>query len=414
MKKIFKFILFLIICYLLYKLFVFIFVNDFSNKYKIVSGKHSYDVLEKFNKNGDDHTYSFTIDSGKDKYSFSYNHIFHKKKHIIKNIKYYKNNNLKCIYPIYLDDNYSDIYCLYNNKQVSYSYLKQINNKDIDKVISLVKKDGYRTFSYSDKKSISINSNFISVYKDNILDDYIYTVWYYKGINIINNKDIKKIKFFKTDKYENDLSMLVGNYYVTFNQKLNNNHEYSSLILYNLINNKKSIMKLKKPLSINTYINGVYNDKLYVTDNDSRKQYRIDLVKKSIKKVGDRGLGYKKLVNSKLDVVRANKDNYFDYTVSNKSISKLYDVVSIYKNKSDYYFVDKKGYVYRVINNEYKNPVLLFKMVNMDELRIKNDNISFVSDNIIYNYNDVNGLKEIIVDNELRYNYKNIYDFMKK
>ena len=409
MKKIFKLILFLIICYLGYKSFIFIFVNSFSSNYVI----NTYSVFENFNKNGKDNIYSFTVKNKKEKYVFSYNYNFHKKKKVIDDIKSYKKNKLKCIYPIYLDDNSSDLYCLYDNRQVSVSYLKQISNKDIDSIISKLDSDGY-SISYSDKNSSSVKSDFITVYKDNIVDDYIYTVWYYKGINIIDSNGVRKVKFSLHDKYENDLSMIVGDYYVTFNQRLNNNHEYSSLILYNLITNKKSLFKLKKPLSINTYINGVYNNKLYVTDNDSRKQYSIDLVSKKIKKVGDRGLGYKKLTNSKLEVIRANKNNYFDYTVNNKSITKLYGDVFIYKDSDCYYYVNHNGEVYKIINNEYKHPILLFKMSGIKEFKVRDENISFISDNIIYNYNDINGLKEIVVDNELRYNYLNVYDFMKK
>ncbi|MBE6158048.1 MAG: hypothetical protein E7160_04565 [Firmicutes bacterium] len=409
MKKIFKFILFLIICCVLYKFYIFIFVNSFSSNYVV----NKYDVFEKFNKTGKNNVYSFTIKNKKNRYVFSYNYNFYKKRQIIKDIKYYKKNKLKCIYPIYLDNKYSDLYCLYSDSQVSVSYLKQISNKDIDSIISKLDSDGY-SISYSDKSSSSVKSDFITVYKDNIVDDYIYTVWYYKGINIIDSNGVRKVKFSLHDKYENDLSMIVGDYYVTFNQRLNSNHEYSSLILYNLITNKKSLFKLKKPLSINTYINGVYNNKLYVTDNDSRKQYSIDFVSKKIKKVGDRGLGYKKLTNSKFEVIRANKDNYFDYTVNNKSITKLYGDVTLYKGSYSYYYINDSDEVYEIINNEYRHPILLFKVNGIKELKVRDGNVSFISDNIIYNYNDINGLKEIVVDNELRYNYLNVYDLMKK
>ena len=42
------------------------------------------------------------------------------------------------------------------------------------------------------------------------------------------------------------------------------------------------------------------------------------------------------------------------------------------------------------------------------------DNIILISDGIVYNYSDNTGLRMILENNKLKYNYKNIYNYWKK
>ena len=173
-------------------------------------------------------------------------------------------------------------------------------------------------------------------------------------------------------------------------------------------------MKLKNNLSVNTYINGNYKNNLYITDNDIKTQYKIDPNKKEVKKVGNKHSGFKTFNNNKLSITRRNKNNIFNDNVKNKEITKLYGNVIIKKYNSNYYFKTKDGKVYEIINNNYHNPILLFKFIGLDDLKIKDDAISFISDNTIYTYTDKYGLRPIIINNEMRYNNKNIYDFIKE
>ncbi len=415
MKKILKIIFLLGVLFLVYQLFLIFFINEHSVSYSIVAkDKRKYFIDENFKKVDDDYIYSFTIKDKKKVYTFSYNKDLNKQEEIISDIKYYKSNNLECIYPIYKKNNTSDMACLLNNRQVSYSYLKQVNNKDLDKIINKLKKDNYKSSSWESSDS-SRKYNTIRVYEKNIPGDYIYTVWFYKGIYIVNNKNTIEKELLQKDKYENNLSMLTGKFYVTFNTDLSaSDLEYSQFILYNIKDGGRSEIDLENKFSLNTYINGVYDNMLYITDNDNKKQYVLDPNKQSIKEVGDKDIGFKALKNNKLINIRTNKDNIFYDSVSNKNITKLYGDVEVKKYREDYYFKTGDGEVYKVINQEYKNPIKLFQFPDIKEWKVKDNAISFVVGDTIYIYTDVYGLRPIIIDKELNYNYKNIYDFMKK
>ena len=55
-------------------------------------------------------------------------------------------------------------------------------------------------------------------------------------------------------------------------------YEYNSFYIINMTNNKiqNIILKKKKVISSDYYINGVVNDKIYIFDSDKLKQYVIN------------------------------------------------------------------------------------------------------------------------------------------
>lgn len=411
MKKYIKISIIIIIILIIVELVINAFTNKKSSTYNIFDGNKKYKIVQNYKKIANNNIFSFTVKLKKDTYNFSYNKNLSKKTKIIKNIKYYKKNNLECILPKYSDNSISDIYCLLDKKQVSYSYLKQTNNKDLKDIVKQIKNKKLNKL-HSDN-SLLVKYKNISYYKNNIDKNITYSIWYYKGLYSINNDNGKYQKILKKDKYENTLSMLVDKYYIVFNTD-NMNHKlfYKELFIYDIEDNKLSIIKLNKELSIDTYINGVYDNKLYITDVDALVQYSINPKNKKVEEIGSLDNGFYTVNNNNL-VPGKLKNNIFSTTITNNNIGKLYKTNSIYKSLNSYYFISDDGF-YQIINNDYKNPIKLFNFPSIKEVKIKDGYISFIVDDTIYLYSDGVGLRPVIKDSELKYNYKNIYDFWKK
>lgn len=93
-------------------------------------------------------------DRNNNKYLFSTINKYDKSRKIISDIRLYKNDNLSCILPIY-NKSRGDLACVYNKRQVSYSYLKETDNKEINNINKLIRKDGYLSideYDYSEVK----------------------------------------------------------------------------------------------------------------------------------------------------------------------------------------------------------------------------------------------------------------------
>ena len=382
-----------------------IIIKTFQKKHNVEYKVGKYNINEKFYIEEKSHNYEFKITNKKETYSFILNSNVNKRKKIIKDIKIYKKNNIKCIIPIYIKDISKDIYCLENNNQVSNYYLK--DNDNFKSIIEDTKK--YKVNLPSDSEKYKEFKK-IKVYQNNINDNTAYIIWNYKGIYILKNNELKQQKFLNYDLYDNIMSTTTSNYFVLFENS--NVMGIEKIHYYDIKNDKYNIFKLKDKISKDSYINGVYDDLIYVTDNKKKIQYTINVKKEKIEEVGKEELGYTKYTNKKKEEMNKSdffmKEQLFDNEkIENKKITNSKDLV---KEDQIYYYLDNNKF-YKNINGY--NSILLFELDNIKDWRINNKDLIIFVDDLVYIYNDELGLRKIIEYNELNYNYKNIVKYWK-
>ena len=382
-----------------------IIIKTFQKKHNVEYKIGKYNINEKFYIENKNHNYEFKITNKKETYSFILNNNVNKRKKLIKDIKIYKKNNIKCIIPIYVKDISKNIYCLENNNQVSNYYLK--DNDNFKSIIEYTKK--YKVNLPSDSEKYKEFKK-IKVYQNNINDNTAYIIWNYKGIYILKNNELKRQKFLNYDLYDNIMSTTTSNYFVLFENS--NVMGIEKIHYYDIKNDKYNIFKLKDKISKDSYINGVYDDLIYVTDNKKKIQYTINVKKEKIEEVGKEELGYTKYTNKKKEEMNKSdffmKEQLFDNEkIENKKITNSKDLV---KEDQIYYYLDNNKF-YKNINGY--NSILLFELDNIKDWKINNKDLIIFVDDLVYIYNDELGLRKIIEYNELNYNYKNIVKYWK-
>ena len=412
MKKLLPILILLAFVAFCYQIVVTFFITEHSIEYSLItSDQEHFTIFEEYQKRGDFHQYSFLVQNKKDVYTFSVEEDFNKQDRVITDIKYYKRNNLECIFPIYKRDYTADVSCLLDGEQVSPYYLTQTDNKDFSDISKKFIEEGYEDIFYNYDITPQKEGN-LSIYYDFIPDDFIFAVWNYRGIDIITADGFEEKNFLNDDYYENTLSTVAGKYYVTVNtdneaKQLN----YYQLILYNLQDGGKSLVEVD--LSQDSYFNGVYRNQVYITDPKEEKQYVLDPASKEITEVSD----VKEISNAKLQDAGA---DFFDSPkvdsgrVVNKKITSLYDTEDIQKDNDNFYFktVDQK--LYKVVGDNYDYPVLLCQFEDMKEWQAHDDGVSFIVNDTLYFYSDFYGLKPILINSEFQYNSENIYHFIRE
>ena len=150
---------------------------------------------------------------------------------------------------------------------------------------------------------------------------------------------------------------------------------------------------------------------IYVTDRRNKKEYTINIRKKKIQEVDQDQTSYikyekgKKKNLSKSDFLI--KDQYFNNEfIKDKKVTNNEEL--IYSNKNYYYREDNK--IYRSLNINKSKSTLLFELDDIKEWKVIKDEIIILVDDTIYSYRDDTGLRKILRSNELKYNYKNIYN----
>lgn len=393
MKK-YKNFLLIIIVIMLIPFLLKIIKKDHIITYK----KNNYEINEKFNIEEKQHKYQFTIKNKNEKYTFFIEENLNKNKKVIKEIEKYQEGNITCIIPTFIRKKLYNTYCLEDNKQVSNYYLK--DNENYKKILNKVKKYKINPIKTSDKK---IKYKNIDIYQNNIMDNYAYIIWNYKGIYILKNNETLSQKFLDYDLYDNIMSIVTSRYFVLFENTSVNGIE--NVHCYDLKKDKYKLIKLEDKISKDSYINGVYQDKIYITDKRKKVQYTLDVKKEKLEEVGNEELDYIKYRNGKEELL--NKSDFFleevyfnNYNITDKNI----DSTDILEENNIIYYKKDNSFYKRYENND----ILLFNLDNVKEWSIQDKDILLLKANEVYLYNENNGLNKILEFNELNYNYKNI------
>ncbi len=410
MKKGLSIVIIFFLIFLLFQVIVNFFITKHHVTYSVNDNKYAYDIEENFSINNKIHTYNIVItDSKKNKYTFNYNVDLNKQRNIIKSIKTYTNNKLSCIVPIFKRDDFGNIYCNLNDEVFSYTYIS--SNNDFKEIFEQIKKDGY----FKDNYNSSNNGEKLdktTYYKENIPNNYKFILWDYFGIDLFTTKGAEDVKLMlNEDSYDNRYSRVVGKYYVALNKKKVNEVHY-----YNLKDGGEKYIPVDFNLTGNYLILGINDNKLYLVDLDSNSEYSIDPYKSKIEEVGNETNGYvvfKDGAQEKIETVLFKskmKEYVFENDITNDEISKKYGDSKIYMSNNTYYFKTKDNIFYKANINYPDKATKLFKSGKISTWKVVDDTIIFVSGNSLFFYDDNYGVKKILSNNELKYNYNNICD----
>ena len=410
MKKLFSIIIALGILSLAYQFIVTFFMFKHTSNYSVKNNEDEFMVKEKFKKSGEHNMYSFYMtDKNKNNFVFSYDVDLNKQSKVIVDVLSYHDGDLYCVAPILKNKSVENIECIDSGQLVSYSYIKQ--NRNITDFINQINNSGYK-FSESLEKDYTITDTKynLTVYKE-IPDNIYFSMWGYSKLYILNNKEIKMQDLLNHDSYSNEnYSILVDKYYVTLNT---DNDSGNSFYVANIKDGGKALVESDYDISKNIYFNGVYNKKAYFTDINNKKQYYVDPYREEIKEVGtsDKCKYFDGKTFQDVNIsMLANEKKYFKEKNIPDELSNKYPDKKIIESYGNYYFLDVDGSVFQIVSDYYDQKVKLFQLDDFKELKVLNNNVYGVSNDTVYIYNNKIGLKKAIVNRELIYNYKNIYD----
>lgn len=390
-KRIFRII---ILC-LIFVVLELILLNN-KNRHIITYNLNNFNIIEEYNKkikNG----YYIKITINDNIYSYQFDSRYLGKK-IITDIKYYEDENLECILPIFNNEIIFDVTCLNKKENNNYVYLHNMNDVD-DKLLEFIKEiDEYSVDKFI-HESKTINLDKYNVYVDNIENNF--SVETYRGL-IINNK---VINLFNNDVYSK-LGTYTDNYYVVPTYK--SEYEFNELYIVNLNSGKIKKLKLDYDISYSSYYEGIDGDIIYLFDIDNKTQYKIDCKKETFDRIGSLNNDinvYEDGIWDKKSVSEVIKNNYyFDFKNYRNKIddNTFQDLVNNYI----YTFVRiDNGYkVYK--SNKYTPDIknYLFDIYDINSVIYDGDKFYFKRDDYIGYYSETEGIKKIIQGNELLFN----------
>jgi hypothetical protein len=433
MKKLLGIIIILAVLSLIIKYVFALVVGGHVEKYSYVVEDNKFNIVETYTANHktdkrlekDKKSYLFDIFLDKQTkpiITFKIVGNYHGYQRVIKDIKYYQDASIQCVYPV-LKINYNiDAICVKNNIIYNYLSIKGTNNNLDAFIKDLNAKYGYSNKNWFTKENKTELIENLNVYSDNLFDNHRIIVWTYDGIKVINKNKSIEINFMKSDNaYENKLGTLVGKYYVVPDYKQTNG--FNRMFVANVENGDKKEILFLENISFASVIQGVVNNKLYLLDKENNKQYEINPNKSTSIEIGNNDLGFR-YYNGDWSI--KNTAEIMDASIFNVE----YQIPEVYKDYN-YYRIDSvngdtDGYYYLYIKNGNNTKVyrankqkpeyltFLFEVDKISNIKYIDDSVYFIKGDVVYGYRDLDGLVPLIKNFELFFNKNNIYDVYNK
>lgn len=404
MKKMFGLLLILLLGYFGFQL-IFRFVDKgHIEEYNITTNGQVFNIKEVYTvNNNEDDNYYLEIKINDEIFDIQIYDNLNMTKRIVTDIYYY-DLDYKCIMPVINKQKYGNVICKIDNTYYNYEDLKN-KSSSLDQFIKELNID-------NDDSKVLNTKNKITVY-DNLLENHYLALENYKGITTINKKNISNIvdvNLFEKDIYVKNISCFIDKYYLVADY--NKETKFNEFKLIDITNNKIKTIKYDYDISLDSYILGTYENKVYLFDNSTKKEYEIDIKKETIIEIGNTNVGIKILVNGNFENINAytvyqNKTKFTNYEVSYTFNDQNYELVlKVGKEKSGYYYIfEKVGNKYKVYRSNIQNGInktYLFEIDNTNLLYSK-DSVYYLDGKTLKRYNN-QGNKIILEYSELEFN----------
>ncbi len=382
---------------------------DYTLKDKETREKFTVNETRTTRVRGEEDNYYFEIKTKNSEFNFQSYFDFKKRNYVIKDIKYFKDDQYECIYPIFKDSLLQmDMICQKNGIQYQYANMEH-QDKKLKQFEKNLNTYGYYKKQYQNYSRQKKEYRELSYYPKNILENHIFAIDYYKGVYILSRQGIKKIPLFEQDIYEKTIRDVVSKYYVIANY--NQKYDFDEIYLVNLENGKQDTLHSDNPISFDSYIQGKVKDSLYLLDTDHKKQYEINVKSKKVTLIGDEEKGIQIFEDGKWETKRIysyiNNKVLFTDNYSKVFKEQYQQIDKRGKNLSGYYYLyQKKKNYYQGYQANVQNTNLLTATFITDDIQsidYSNEGIYYKNGNNIYRYYQYNKIP-ILTNREFEFN----------
>ena len=420
MKRLFGILILLFVLYFGIQIGFKIFSSEHIIDYEIKKDNQIFTINEIYTNRQKNETnnYFFTIKTEDQQFYFQTFYNMNKKEEIIKDIYYYKDNTYVCIFPIFRDNKVlTDIMCKRDN--IVYNYV-DINNEEIEKFANSI--ELYDKNKFQDNKNGATEYQQLTYYKNNVVKNHFFAMNNYRGVYTLNNVNLNTIysvNLFNRDTYDRNVNIYFGKYYVVADY--NSQYEFDKFYVLDIVNNKNKTIKYHDKFSFETYIQGVVDDKIYIFDPSSKRQYEINIKGESIVEISKTDNSIKFYKNGEWGTITISE------AVNNKTLfteKKDYEngeYIRIDKvgniNSGYYYLYKKNGNKYDVYRTNVQNKEqvrYLFTVSKLNSITYVSDYIYFIDGEEIKYYSDITGIKTIIHNSELTFNSNLLFNVYNK
>ena len=386
-------------------LYIFLFFLEFSFNYfkkhhEVTYKIDNIEIKEDYrgNTKEEENNYYLELKTEKNTFYIQTYEDFKKEKRIIKQVKYYSDDNYECILPIFKKNTVlTDLICIKDGKQINYN---TIQNSQITEFLNTISE--YPKENYKDNLENVIMRNQTRFYPSNLPKEHYIALTYYKGLLVADETSFREIELFKKDVYTQKIKAFTNNKYLIINY--NNNYDSNEFYVVDLKTRQYDAFGSNNTIKYDAYIQGTLENSVYLFDKDSKNQYQLDLKEKTITRIGNTNTGikyYDGTWQNKNAYEAVNKELKFkeyettdEYIMIKKIRGKKYGTTIYVKEVNGVYEV------YRGIRDN-QNLIYLFTTTDYKTMNFLKDYIYYKDGIYIKMYSDLTGIKTIMNSSEI-------------
>lgn len=411
LSKILPLIFFLLLLLVALQLVYSFFKTDHSLTYSIRKDDIIFNVQEDFHEGN----YYLKISDENHVYHYENRTDFNKQEEILEDIMVSDIDGYRCIYPIYQQvafnttASYNNISC--SKDGVTYmgeTLANMVSLEPFQEEIRSKNELVYAGWDVEESKETTILQG--RYYDKYLLPNFNIVVWDYRNLINLSVDYQSYAKVSEQDIYENKYGSLVGQYYVM--PILDDSATYKEYKVVNLFSNAVETYDFPDPISTDSYVNGVQDDKLYLFDRSNLVQYEIDPSDGTVVNTleGDNARYFdgenwstKNVYEMKLEEIHFG-ENLF-------AIPELqaYHPTEIVESHR-YYYLLVGNQIYKFDKEDLNHPVILLTLNSPKELKVVDDYLFYIDGTTLYYYEETIGVRPVFVASMFHYTYQNVYD----
>lgn len=400
MKKMIGLLVFLFAFYFGLQAFLVLIGKGHEIEYELMSNEFEILIKEKYNANRkDDDNYMLTISVDDVTFNYLTYNSFNKSSEIIKDIKYFKDDELKCIFVKFKNNKIlADVLCNNGTFVIPYHNISSPSSQ-LQEFVKSLEADGYVSKNWIDDKENIEGHISMVVYSDNRISNH--------NIAVAENKMLYKLYPDGSITHKNIFSPsekvihgFVNNKYVSYNTANNTKSEYQ---IHSLTSSSKKEVKAKSNLGEQNVL-GSYGNSLYIYDTTNKIQYELDVESEKLLEVASTGANIKYYEGGNWKYIEPE-----NYNIHINDFGTGY--INDYSN-SEYAKIIKRGYetgyyygfkldgeiykVYKSVSEDITNAIYLFETDNLNSIKFIENYIYYMDKNIIKYYSDVTGNRTLL------------------
>ena len=398
MKKYIKISIVIIVVFLIIEILFFFFYKGRTVQYEVLNKNEKYKVYEKYVRDKSDSYYYLKIEFSDLIFNMQVPDIYGNDSYIVKDVYSFQDDNYTCILPIFIDDSVqTDILCRKSGKDIIYLYRNVKNDSlSLDNFALSMEKYGYLL---NGKNEVSASKYGISILSSDLP---VIAIPSYHGLYIIDN-GVSFVNLFSSDVYKQPIQGVVDKYYVVADY--DEHYSFDKFKIVDLVSKKVKQISSNNSISMNSYVQGIVDNCIYIMDSSNKKQYCLDIEKMTITLVG----------NLKKGILYYNGSEFVSRNVYDALNEELLFNTAMSQDGDDYvYFNNNIYYSYRKVNDNYDvyisyadMPSLYtraFSISSIDRVQYAKDFVYYIEDDVLYSYSSKTGVNKVLTYQEFYYN----------